>query len=465
MGRLPIRIDYSLAMHPGTSAPGGLDERELDACASRFTEALDATLHDVRRGALGFWGLGGDPTIADAIDAVVAKLPAVDDVMVLGIGGSSLGGRSILEALRGPTGLGLPITPGPRVHFPDNSDPFVLRALFEHLRPERTLVVAISKSGGTVETAAALLLARAFLRDALGEKGMRERLVIITDPESGPLRDLAWRESLASLPVPKNVGGRFSVLTAVGLLPAALAGVDVRALLRGADAMRAACETRDLRKNPAGLFAALHVLHHERHGRGIHVLMPYADALRPFATWFVQLWAESLGKRVDLGGNVVERGPTPIPAVGATDQHAQVQLFMEGPRDKLITFIAVDEPAGDLAIPHEQGVFDDLGGLTMAGLLDAERRGTALALARDGRPSLTLHVPRIDAFSLGSLFFFFEAATAFAGRLYGVDAFGQPGVELGKRLASALLGRAGFESEREMVRETESNRNESHVLE
>jgi glucose-6-phosphate isomerase len=186
-------------------------------------------------------------------------------------------------------------------------------------------------------------------------------------------------------------------------------------------------------------------------GRPLHVLMPYSDALRPIAAWFVQLWAESLGKRIDRSGRVIETGPTPIPAVGATDQHAQVQLFIEGPKDKLVTFIAIDEPPCDLAIPASSGDNAYLTGHTLAELLDAERRGTALALARNGRPSLCVHLPRLDAASLGGLFFLFEAATAFAGELLDVDAFDQPGVEEGKRLAFGLLGRQGYESHREAV--------------
>jgi glucose-6-phosphate isomerase len=464
MGILPIELDYSLAMQPGVPALGGLTDDELDAYSPRFEGAHESISRAVERGELGFWTLGGDQSLADAIEALRGRLPPFDDVLVLGIGGSSLGGRSIIQALRGPVEVHHREATAPRVHFPDNSDPFLLHALLNAARPERTLVVAISKSGGTVETAASLLLVRAFLRDALGEQGMRDRLVIITDPDRGPLRELVARESLASLPVPTNVGGRFSVLTAVGLFPAALAGVDVRELLRGAETMRRACEAPSLRENPAGLYAVLHVAHHERHARGIHVLMPYADALRPFAAWFVQLWAESLGKRHDVAGRIVERGPTPVPAVGATDQHAQVQLFVEGPRDKLVTFIAVTHQEHDLTVPHEEGAFAYLGGVSMCALLEAERRGTALALARDGRPSVTLRVDRLDAATLGALFFFFEAATAFAGELYAVDAFGQPGVELGKRLASGLIGRPGFEKEKQLVVAAEAGRSEMHIL-
>ena len=276
--------------------------------------------------------------------------------------------------------------------------------------------------------------------------------MLITDPARGTLRELAKQEDLRTFDIPSNVGGRFSVLTPVGLLPAALTGVEIADLLNGAHDMAERCTSESLRDNPAGMFAALHVLHHRLFDRSIHVLMPYCDALRSTAAWFVQLWAESLGKRVSRQGRVIERGPTPLPAVGATDQHAQVQLFMEGPRDKLITFVAIDEVSEDLTIPNAEGDYDYLGGHRLSELLAAEQRGTAFALAGDRRPSLTIHMGRLNGHTLGGLLFLLQAATAFAGELYGVNAFDQPGVERGKRLAFGLLGRTGYEPEAEEVR-------------
>jgi glucose-6-phosphate isomerase len=192
-------------------------------------------------------------------------------------------------------------------------------------------------------------------------------------------------------------------------------------------------------------------------------MMPYADALRPFADWYVQLWAESLGKRHDRHGRVVESGPTPLSAVGATDQHAQMQLFMEGPRNKIVTFISVAD-APDLPIPATMGDFTYLGGHSLLEVLQAERRGTTLALASDGRPSVTIELPSLNAASLGALFFLYEAATAFAGEIYGIDAFDQPGVELGKRLASGLLGRPGYEEAAEEVREAERKQPRQRIV-
>jgi glucose-6-phosphate isomerase len=460
MASLPIRIDYALAMAHGVGPRHGLTDADLDAYGPRFEAGLGSLLASVASGEIGFWALPIEHAVGESAERFAHALPdAITDVLVLGIGGSSLGGRALYHALIGPPELALPSAGKRRLHFPDNSDPWLFARLLDALRPEQTVALVISKSGGTVETAAQMLVVEAWL-GALRTK----QLVLITDPERGALRELARAEGLPSFPVPPNVGGRFSVLSAVGLVPAALAGMDTRALLEGAAVMAEACRRPSLRENPAGLLATLNVAHHERFDRGIHVLMPYADALRPFAAWYVQLWAESLGKRVDRQGEVVERGPTPLAAVGATDQHAQGQLFMEGPRDKLLTFIAIEARDGDLGIPRTEGPNAYLGGHRFGELLDAERRGTTLALAKDGRPSLTLTLPRLDAHSLGALFFLYEATTAIAGALYDVDPFDQPGVEAGKHLAFGLLGREGYEEVGARVREDEARYAEGYRL-
>jgi glucose-6-phosphate isomerase len=260
------------------------------------------------------------------------------------------------------------------------------------------------------------------------------------------LRAIADRESIATLPIPPGVGGRFSVLSAVGLLPAALVGIDIRALLEGARAMDRACDTGRLDRNPAGLFAALQWLAHTEAGAPIHVMMPYSDRLDSAADWFRQLWAESLGKRHDLQRRDVFTGPTPVKALGATDQHSQVQLYMEGPFDKTVTFLAVDEPGRDVGIPPLYPDIDAigyLGGRTLGQLLDAERRATAAALAERGRMNMTLALPRPDEHALGQLIMMLEIATIYAGALYEVDPLDQPGVELGKELTYGLMGRPG----------------------
>jgi glucose-6-phosphate isomerase len=446
-----LRIDYALAMAEGVGAGYGLSAELLSAEQPLFAAGVERVLGRVAAGELGFWKLPENLAQVEACDRIIDKLgKQVDDVLVLGIGGSSLGARAAVHALGSPL-ASAGLSTGRRLHFPDNSDPWLFKALLERLDPQRTLALVVSKSGGTVETAAQMLCVQAWFEQRLGPGSLSQHLVAITDPQKGSLRAFAGQHGLETLEIPSNVGGRFCVLTAAGLLPLRLLGIDVKPMLRGAQAMAARCESPALLENPAGIFAAIHVQHMRLFGHSTHVLMPYSDALRPIAAWFVQLWAESLGKRVDRAGRVVETGPTPLPAVGATDQHAQVQLFIEGPRDKLVSFIALDEPLTDLRIPESAGDNAYLGGRGLAELLDAERRGTALALARNGRPSLCIHLPRLDAEQLGALFFLFEAATAFAGELLDIDAFDQPGVEEGKRLAFGLLGRQGYQEQRAAV--------------
>jgi glucose-6-phosphate isomerase len=293
------------------------------------------------------------------------------------------------------------------------------------------------------------MVVREKLRGALDDDGYRRHVLFTTDPEKGVLRRLADAEGIPTLPVPAGVGGRFSVLSAVGLLPAALAGIDIEALLAGAAAMDERCGTDDLLANPAALFAALQYLAHTERGAGVHVMMPYTDRLYSTADWFRQLWAESLGKRLDLEGREVAVGPTPVKALGATDQHSQVQLYIEGPFDKTVTFLTARETAMDLAIPQVYQDIDELGylgGRTLGELLDAERQATSAALAGSGRMNMTIELPRIDAHAMGELLMMLQVATVYAGALYNVDPLDQPGVELGKVLTYGLMGRPGFDA-------------------
>jgi glucose-6-phosphate isomerase len=459
-----LSIDYALAMAESIGSGGGVEDAELDALAPRFAAATERLFARTTSGELGFFDLPTQRSALEAVWRARAELhPGLRDVLVLGIGGSSLGARALIEALCPPQNLPQHLRPfragvPPRLHLPDNCDPWLLWHQLDALDPRTTGVLVVSKSGGTVETAAQMLIVRKWLEDSVGAVGLRARLVAITDPAVGTLRALCEHEGWASLPIPSNVGGRFSLLSAAGLMPAVLSGIDAEQLLDGAAAMAQRCRTAVLRDNPAGIIAALHYLHHRQKGRAIHVMMPYADRLRAFTAWYVQLWAESLGKRVDREGRTVESGPTPLPAMGATDQHAQVQLFMEGPRDKLITFISVANSDRDLTIPAASGPDGYLAGRSLGAVLDAELQGTVEALASDGRPSLRLTLERLDASGFGGLCFLYEAATAFAGELYGINAFDQPGVELGKRLAFGLLGRAGYEEAADDIRKRKALR-------
>ena len=379
---------------------------------------------------------------------------AFEDVLVLGIGGSALGTIALQQALRPP--FWNELDDEGRDHFPrlyvlDNVDPDTISPLLERLDIRRTLCNVISKSGATAETMAQFMIVRERLLARLGEDRLAGHLIFTTDPERGVLRQLAEAEGISTLPVPPNVGGRFSVLSAVGLLPAAIMGIEIEQLLAGAAAMIRRCETEELQQNPAGLFAALQYLAHTERAAPIHVMMPYSDRLYGFADWFRQLWAESLGKRYGTDGAELFTGPTPVKALGATDQHSQVQLYVEGPFDKTITFLAGGRQH-DLTIPPaypDSPELGYLGGRSLGELLDAERRATAAALAARGRMNMTVQLEMIDAHAIGELIMLLQIATVYAGAFYGVDPLDQPGVELGKQLTYGLMGRAGFEEQRQ----------------
>jgi glucose-6-phosphate isomerase len=445
-----IRYQYGRMLQDGLDGAHGLARAHLAELVQRFGAVHDEVRARRSQGEYGFYGLASqDETVRGITQFAGGAGQAFSHVLVLGIGGSALGTRALLNALRAPAWNELDDEARefyPRITILENVDPATVRAALRRIDPRKVLVNVVSKSGGTAETMAQYLVVRAWLEEALGP-AVHRHLVFTTDPERGALRDIATREGIATLEVPPEVGGRFSVLSPVGLLPAALIGVDVLRLVAGAARALERAEERDLLRNAAALYAGLHWAADTRLGARINVLMPYSDRLRDFAEWYRQLWAESLGKRVDRRGGEVHAGPTPVAAVGATDQHSQVQLFMEGPFDKVITLVRVGDHGEDVTIPARSDLPPDaayLPGHTLGGLLNAECDATAGALARMGRMHGTLHLPSIDDETVGELLMFFQLATGFAGVWYGVNPFDQPGVELGKRLTFAAMGRAGY---------------------
>ncbi len=442
-----IHLDYTNMLAAGVS--GGIPEKDWSGAEALFAKA-HAVLQERRAtGELGFLDLPGDARLhAQSTDFAKKTRGKFDDVVVLGIGGSALGPIALRSALRKPQWNLLDAGERdlrPRLHVLDNLDPVTIAALLDRVKLERTLFVVTSKSGGTAETMAQYLVVRDHIeKHSLSPK---DHVVFITDPQKGALRPIARQEAIPALDIPANVGGRFSVLSPVGVLPAALIGIDTARLLAGAGEMAQRCAGAILRENPAGVFALLQFLADDRAGKHVHVLMPYNDALRDMAAWFVQLWAESLGKARADGDHV---GPTPLAALGATDQHSQVQLFMEGPADKTITFIAVP-PRDDIEIPKLHGNVAELsylGGHPLGEVLDIERRATAGALAMRGRPNMTFELEAVDPWHVGGLLMLLEIATIYAGALYEVNPLDQPGVELGKQFTYGMLGRPGFDAAR-----------------
>ena len=402
---MTISFDFSNMMAGTLSGDQGITPAQWTDAQTSFARAHAAVM--ARKADLGFLTLPTNDALRDTSVAIAnAAAGTYSDVLILGIGGSALGPIALRSALRPHAWNTLDAharSGYPRLHVLDNVDPLTIAAVLSRLDLANTLVLVVSKSGGTVETMAQYLIVRDALVSALGDAAARAHLVFVTDPHVGALRRIARAEGIATVDIPQNVGGRFSVLSPVGVLPAALMGIDVRALLAGAADMMRRAESDDLAKNPAGVFAVLQWLADTQHGRSVHAVMPYADPLRDLAGWFVQLWAESLGK---IRPDGTHAGPTPIPAVGATDQHSQVQLFMEGPLDKTVTFIAVNGRVNEGAIPSRHADIPELaylGGRTLGALMDIEQRATAGALAARGRFNGTLHVDAIDAWHVGGL--------------------------------------------------------------
>ena len=452
---MPLSLDPSLMFRDALDGVHGLGPGTMAELAERFPAIREEIAARRRDGEYGFLALGRQDEVVARIGAWAAEQrPRFRHVLILGIGGSALGARALLTALRPAAWNEWDV--GRREGFPtltvlENVDPVTALATLDRLDPRHTLVNVISKSGGTAETLAQYLVVRQWLEQAVGADGVRDHLIFTTDPEQGPLRAIARAEGITSFEVPPAVGGRFSVLTPVGLVPAALIGIPIAELLAGAQEAVDEAEASELERNPAALWSGLQW--HAQHSRAanIHVLMPYSDRLHDVAEWFRQLWAESLGKRVDRVGNEVFRGPTPVAALGATDQHSQVQLFMEGPFDKTVTFVRVRDTVGMGEIPaatattrgargEGRDALAYLGGHTLGALLDAELMATREALRTAGRMSMTLELGTVNPRALGRLLMFFQCATGFAGCWYGVNPFDQPGVELGKRLTREALG-------------------------
>ncbi len=448
-----MRLHYGRMFNDRLDGDHGLPRPRLAELARQFGEVQAEVRRRRAQGEYGFYRLGDQAQAVQQIRGFAEGVgQAFDHVLVLGIGGSALGMKALLNALKRPGWNELDDEGRdffPRLTVLDNVDPTSVAEALRRIDPRRALVNVISKSGGTAETMAQYLVVRQWLEQALGAAATRH-LVFTTDPAKGALREIASRDGIAALEVPPHVGGRFSVLSPVGLLPAALVGIDIDGLLAGARQAIARAEHDELLQNPAALWAALHWAADATLGARMHVLMPYTDRLREFAEWFRQLWAESLGKAKDRRGQEVHTGPTPLGAVGPTDQHSQVQLFMEGPYDKVVTFLQLDHFSEDITIPALPDLPADLAylpGHTLVELLHAECQATAAALSRMGRMNCSLHLPELSAAALGEAIMFFQLATGYAGIWYGVDPFDQPGVELGKQLTYAAMGRPGFEGE------------------
>jgi glucose-6-phosphate isomerase len=463
---MTVRVDVNgvLATLVGDE---GLTVQDLEALAPRIAEVHESLESSRREPA--FPRLAGDKKgIRELLDLAREVRGESDTLVVLGIGGSALGARALYSALCPPFHSWRPGSPdGARLIIADSVDPRTFGAVLDEVDPYRTTFNVISKSGETAETMSQFLVVRDRLLKVLGAVDYTQRVVITTDAMTGALRQIVNDEGFRSLPIPAGIGGHFSVLSAVALFPAAVAGLDIHALLAGAENMEERCRVASPFQNPAYLHAAVHYLAQTRRQKNVQVIMPYSDALLGLALWLSQLWAESLGKDRGLDGTPFASGQTVVTAVGAADQHSQLQLFVAGPNDKVVTFVRVEDHGFRLEVPSGYADLEGvgyLGGRTLGELLNLEQRATEALLAQRGRLSTTIHVPAVNAYTMGQLVRLLEVQVLAAAALHRVDPFDQPGIEEGKKLTYAMAGRKGLEETRAQVQASAQRKNPHFIV-
>ena len=437
-----ISLDIS-GMMKDTAGDFGFTAADLkDAC---FTIAAKR-MRDKRSG-MAFRDLPFDQD--EIVEQILQQARRVrekcDAFVVLGIGGSALGPMAVQQALNHLryNELQKEKRGGPRLYVEDNVDPVRMNSLLDVIDLEHTCFNVISKSGKTSETMAQLLI----VSDLLQKAGLplNEHIIATTDKSEGLLIKIAKQHDLPTFFIPDGVGGRFTELTPVGLLAAAVCGIDIKLLLKGAAFMDSRLQNDETMENIAYLDGALQYLCMKR-GINMSVFMPYSDSLKLMADWYAQLWAESLGKQYDLDGNIVNVGQTPVKTLGVTDQHSQCQLYMEGPYDKVVTFLCVEDYGQDYGIAHGFEDIPDvafLGGHGMQELIQAEQYATSYALTQQKRLHKSIVLPKIDAFTIGQLLYMLEMETAFVGELLNINAFDQPGVERGQERHLCAVGQEG----------------------
>ena len=439
-----IRLDVNpmMAEYVGSR---GISRAELDAKIPAMKQAYAAVEAGRGKDMQGWMDL---PYNQEAVVAEIEKTAKeirseFEAFVVLGIGGSALGPAAVQAALNHLhyNELSAEKRNGPRLYIEDNIDPERMAALMDVIDLKKTCFNVITKSGGTAETMSQYLIVTDALKAACGDD-WKKHILITTSETRGFLIKIAKREGFKTFYIPDGVGGRFSELCPVGLVAAAVCNIDIRAMLTGARDMDERCKTDDVFRNPALLDAGLMMLAFEK-GANMSVMMPYADSLKLMADWYAQLWAESLGKNVTLDGKPCHAGQTPIKTLGVTDQHSQLQLYSEGPFDKVITFLKVDDFRATTNIPHgcdDIPTIAFLGGKSHNQLIEAERQGTEYALYKAERMCQVIELPEVSAYTIGQLLYFFELVTAYAGALLNINTFNQPGVEESKLAAYAVMG-------------------------
>jgi glucose-6-phosphate isomerase len=451
---MKIRFDFNNMMEEFVGPKEGINKEDILAIEDKIRKAASGMKEKRKKGGMDWRDLPYNQAdvVADIKKTASKIQQSFENFVILGIGGSALGPIAVHQALNHLHYNELPRDLRgnyPKFYVVDNIDPEGMAALFDIVDPKKTVFNVITKSGSTSETMAQFLIVRDMLKRMVGD-GYNNHIIATTDKEKGSLVKIARDEGFKTFYIPAGVGGRFSELTPVGLLSAAVTGIDIDELLAGAAFMDEVCSDDNVFENPAYMAATLQYIAMKK-GKNISVMIPYADGLKYMSDWYAQLWAESLGKRFDIDGNQVFTGQTPVKALGVTDQHSQVQLYTEGPFDKVITFLKVERYRTEMDIPtgyQDMSAVSFLGGHSLNELIHAEQWATEYALLKANRLNCTIILPEINPFTIGQLLYFMEVETAFCGELLNINAFDQPGVEEGKKATFALLGRSGYEEKR-----------------
>ena len=462
---IQLKFDYNNMMSHMVGGEG-MDESGLAAAATGMACACDSVAAKRGTGWQEWTELPYTPKKEiDELAAYGKKLgKEASSWVVFGIGGSALGPLAVATALLHLKHNDLPDAKrkAPKLFVEDNVDPERMNALLDVIDIKTSYFNVITKSGETSETLSQFLIIYKLLKQKLGAIEAKKRIIVTTTVGKGSLYDVAAKEGFKIYGIGRGVGGRFSVLSAVGLLTFAVMGLDIHSMLDGARRMTEASLDGDYKTNPALISAYLQVEAMKR-GKNISVMMPYADSLRYMSDFYCQLWGESLGKAKDTGGNTVNVGQTPAKALGVTDQHSQIQLYTEGPYDKVVTFLEVLSFRSKSVITDDADVNtgDFLKGRTLNELINAERVATEFALTKAKRLNMAVTFPEVNEATIGEFLTYLMWQTAFAGHLLNIDAFDQPGVEEGKLATFAVFGRKGYE---EKLKEMQSKKKDPKFI-
>ncbi len=447
MPKAEVKLHYKNVMADVIGDEHGITPAQLKDLAKQTSPLIQQLNEERGTGKIPYRDLPYNSEISREVKELVKELKGrCENLVVFGIGGSALGSIALQTALNPYMhNLDDAQRTGPRLFVFDNIDPMQLNSFLKWLnnndRLNKTIFNVISKTGTAAETMSQFMVIRKLLTDKLGPESLRNHVIVITGPDENPLRRIAAKDKFPDpLEVPEGVGGRFSVLSAVGLFSAAMCGIDIDSLLAGARDMDTRVKCEDFYRNPAAINAAINY-HFYNHGKNISVIMPYSYHLKDLADWFRQLWAESLGKAEDMRGNQVHIGPTPVKALGATDQHSQLQLYLEGPNDKLITFLQVNNFGESLEVgpvPDYTSELHYLGGKNLGTLLNNEKKATEYSLLKNKHPCLTVLFDEVNAYTVGQFIYLYEVTTSLTGALFGINPYDQPSVKAVREAIPAL---------------------------